>query len=114
MTFGFPKSSRCLRVGLVARGEPTSGLIFRLPGWAPVDEFAADSPYADALPRNILEPSRLPPVSLPKSERDEIRERVSRRVQTHVLRPFFLCRGLPASAPDTQRFSTTWVASSIG
>jgi len=43
-----------LRVGLVARGEPTSGLIFRLPGWAPVDEFAADSPYADALPRNIL------------------------------------------------------------
>jgi hypothetical protein len=35
-------------------------------------------------------------------------------VATDVLRPFFLCRGLPASAPDTQRFSTTWVASSIG
>jgi hypothetical protein len=28
-------------------------------------------------PRAITEPSRLPPVSLPKSERDEIRERVS-------------------------------------
>jgi hypothetical protein len=29
------------------------------------------------MPRTIVEPSRLPPVSLPKSERDEIRERVS-------------------------------------
>jgi hypothetical protein len=29
------------------------------------------------VPRAITEPSRLPPVSLPKSERDEIRERVS-------------------------------------
>jgi hypothetical protein len=29
------------------------------------------------VPRTIIEPSRLPPVSLPKSERDEIRERVS-------------------------------------
>jgi len=29
------------------------------------------------VPRTIVEPSRLPSVSLPKSERDEIRERVS-------------------------------------
>jgi hypothetical protein len=29
------------------------------------------------VPRNIVEPNRLPPVSPPKSERDEIRERVS-------------------------------------
>jgi hypothetical protein len=29
------------------------------------------------VPRTLVEPSRLPPTSLPKSERDEIRERVS-------------------------------------
>jgi hypothetical protein len=29
------------------------------------------------VPRAIIEPSRLPPVSLPRSERDEIRERVA-------------------------------------
>jgi hypothetical protein len=29
------------------------------------------------VPRTIVEPTRMPPVSLPKSERDEIRERVS-------------------------------------
>jgi hypothetical protein len=39
-------------------------------------------------PRVTAEPSRLPPVSLPKSERDEIRERVSnfKAHQTRVAR----------------------------
>jgi hypothetical protein len=41
-------------------------------------ELAAPRALFEApVPRTIIEPSRLPPVSLPKSERDEIRERVS-------------------------------------
>jgi hypothetical protein len=35
------------------------------------------SPIIEPARRTTIEPSRLPPVSLPKSERDEIRERVS-------------------------------------
>ena len=39
--------------------------------------FAKSNRVEPPKPRTIVEPSRLPPVSLPKSERDEIRERVS-------------------------------------
>jgi hypothetical protein len=43
-----------------SRGEPTAPRVVEAP-----------------VPLIITEPSRLPPVSLPRSERDEIRERVS-------------------------------------
>jgi hypothetical protein len=47
------------------------------PVLSPIVEPPALSPVVEPALRTAIEPSRLPPISLPRSECDEIRERVS-------------------------------------
>jgi hypothetical protein len=42
-----------------------------------VEPHAPHAVITPPVPRTFIEPSRIPPVSVPKSERDQIRERVS-------------------------------------